>query len=95
MDAALMILSMGRDAVPSPTNPYRGSRSEFGDITFGSKNLLSLLAQASLLAQKTSYYYKMAGAPPRPSGNLQPPPADAAPAPLRTARSISALGVVG
>jgi len=58
MDAALVILSLGGDAVLSPTNPYRGSRSEFGDITFGSKNLLSLLAQASLLAQKTSYYYK-------------------------------------
>jgi hypothetical protein len=58
MDAALIILSMGGDAVLSPTNPYRGSRSEFGDITFGSKNLLSLLAQASLIAQKTSYYYK-------------------------------------
>jgi hypothetical protein len=58
MDAALIIFSMGGDGVLSPTNPYRGSRSEFGDITFGSKNLLSLLAQASLLAQKTSYYYK-------------------------------------
>ena len=58
MDAALIILSMSDDAVLSHTNPYRGSHSEFGDITFGSKNLLSLLAQASLLAQKTSYYYK-------------------------------------
>jgi hypothetical protein len=58
MDAALIILSIGDDAVLSPTNPYRGSHSEFGDITFGSKNLLSSLAQASLLAQKTSYYYK-------------------------------------
>jgi len=58
MDAALIILSMGDDAVLAPTNPYRGSRSEFGDITFGGKNLLSLLAQASLIAQKTSYYYK-------------------------------------
>jgi hypothetical protein len=27
-------------------------------ITFGNKNLLTLLAQASLLAQKTSYYQK-------------------------------------
>src|SRR5262249_15167814 len=58
MDAALIILSMGGDVVLSPTNPYRGSRGEFGDITFGSKNLLSLLVQASLLAQKTSYYHK-------------------------------------
>src|SRR5262249_7429834 len=30
----------------------------FGDITFGNRNLLTLLAQASLLAQKTSYYQK-------------------------------------
>src|SRR5262249_28951742 len=33
-------------------------RTQFGDISFGSKNLLSLLAQASLLGQKTSYYQK-------------------------------------
>jgi hypothetical protein len=58
MDAALIILSIGDEAVLSRTNPYRHSRSEFGDITFGSKNLLSLLAQASLLAQKASYYFK-------------------------------------
>ena len=61
MDAALIILRMGADRgddVLSPTNPYRGSRSQFGDITFGNKNLLSMLAQASLLAQKTSYYQK-------------------------------------
>lgn len=42
----------------SPTKPYRGSRTQCGDITLGNKNLLTLLAQASLLAQKTSYYYK-------------------------------------
>jgi hypothetical protein len=61
MNAALIIfhLAAGHGAdVWSPTNPYRGSRSQFGDITFGSKNLLSLLAQASLLAQKTAYYQK-------------------------------------
>ena len=61
LNAALISLQMGGqhgDEVLSPTNPYRGSRAEFGDITFGSKNLLSLLAQASLLAQKTSYYQK-------------------------------------
>jgi hypothetical protein len=61
MDAALIILRMGGDRgddVLSPTNPYRGSRSQFGDITFGNKNLLSMLAQASLLAQKASYYLK-------------------------------------
>src|SRR5215471_6883210 len=61
MNAALIILRMGGergDDVLSPTNPYRGSHSQFGDITFGNKNLLTLLAQASLLAQKTSYYQK-------------------------------------
>src|SRR5262249_4166301 len=35
-----------------------GPDQAFGDITFGNKNLLTLLAQASLLAQKTSYYQK-------------------------------------
>ena len=61
LNAALIIQRLGgghSDAVLSPTNPYRGSRTQFGDITFGNKNLLSLLAQASLLAQKTSYYQK-------------------------------------
>jgi len=61
MDAALIILRMGGergDDLLSPTNPYRGSHTQFGDITLGNKNLLTLLAQASLLAQKTSYYQK-------------------------------------
>jgi hypothetical protein len=61
MDAALIILHMGAgrgEDVLSPSNPYLGSRSQFGDITFGDKNLLSLLALASLLAQKASYYQK-------------------------------------
>ena len=61
VDAGLIISRLAAehgDDVLSPTNPYRGSRSQFGDITLGNKNLLSLLAQASLLAQKTSYYQK-------------------------------------
>jgi hypothetical protein len=58
MDAALIALRMGGDGALSPTNPYRGSRTQFGDITFGNKNLLSMLAQVSLLAQKVSYYQK-------------------------------------
>src|SRR5271166_6166941 len=58
MDAALISLRMGGDDVLSPTNPYRASRTQFGDITFGNKNLLSMLAQASLLAQKVAYYQK-------------------------------------
>jgi hypothetical protein len=61
MNAALIMLRMGGDrgdAVLSPTNPYRGSATQFGDITLGSKNLLTLLAEASLLGQKASYFYK-------------------------------------
>jgi PAP2 superfamily len=61
MNAALIALRMGGergDDVLSPTNPYRGSPTQFGDITFGNKNLLSMLALASLLAQKVAYYQK-------------------------------------
>jgi hypothetical protein len=61
MNGALIMLRMGGDhpdAVLSPTNPYRNSPIQFGDITFGNKNILSLLAEASLLAQKAAYYHK-------------------------------------
>src|SRR5262249_55538625 len=34
MNAALIMLALGKDAL-SPTNPYRGSRTQFGDITLG------------------------------------------------------------
>src|SRR5262249_9292999 len=37
MNAALIMLALGKDAL-SPTNPYRVSRTQFGDITLGSKN---------------------------------------------------------
>jgi hypothetical protein len=57
MNAALIMLAMGKEAL-SPTNPYRNSRTQFGDITLGSKNILSLVAQASLLGQKGAYYHK-------------------------------------
>jgi membrane-associated phospholipid phosphatase len=57
MNAALIILSLGKDAL-SPTNPYRTSRTQFGDITLGSKNVLSMLAQAALLGQKGAYFHK-------------------------------------
>src|SRR5499427_558585 len=57
MNAALIMLALGKDAL-SPTNPYRGSRTQFGDITLGSKNVLSMLAQAALLAQKGAYFHK-------------------------------------
>ena len=57
MNAALIILALGKDAL-SPTNPYRHSRMQFGDITLGSKNVLSMLAQAALLGQKGAYFHK-------------------------------------
>ena len=55
--AALIMLTMGKDAL-SPTNPYRRSRMQSGDITLGSKNILSMLAQAALLGQKGAYFHK-------------------------------------
>jgi hypothetical protein len=61
LNAALIAMRMGGgrgEGVLSPTNPYRASRTQFGDITFGSKNLLSLLAQAALLGQHASYFFK-------------------------------------
>jgi len=51
------MLALGKDAL-SPTNPYRDSRTQFGDITLGGKNVLSLVAQASLLGQKGAYFHK-------------------------------------
>jgi hypothetical protein len=57
MNAALIMLALGKDAL-SPTNPYRGSRKQFGDITLGSKNVLSMLAQAALLGQKGAFFHK-------------------------------------
>ena len=57
LNAALILLQLGEEAW-SPTNPYRGSRRQFGDITFGNKNVLSLVAQAALLGQKGAYYHK-------------------------------------
>jgi hypothetical protein len=55
--AALIMLTMGKDAL-SPTNPYRRSRMQSGDITLGSKNILSMLAQVALLGQKAAYFHK-------------------------------------
>ena len=57
MHAALIAMSYGAEAL-SPTNPYRASKTEFGDITFGNKMFLTLVAQAAMLGQKTSYYHK-------------------------------------
>src|SRR5262249_59916371 len=49
--------SGGRGCPYSETHS-RGSRMQFGDITLGSKNVLSLLAQAALLGQKGAYFHK-------------------------------------
>ncbi|MBV9107229.1 MAG: hypothetical protein JO313_14520 [Verrucomicrobia bacterium] len=51
LNAALIMLRLGREAL-NPTNPYLGSKAQFGDITFGNKNILFLIAQAALLGQK-------------------------------------------
>jgi hypothetical protein len=61
MNAALIMLRLAAehgDDVLSPTNPYRGSRTQFGDITFGSKDILTLVAEAALTAQKAAYFQK-------------------------------------
>ncbi|MBV8642369.1 MAG: vanadium-dependent haloperoxidase, partial [Candidatus Eremiobacteraeota bacterium] len=57
LNAALIMLRFGHEAL-SPTNPYLGSRTQFGDITLGNKNILSLIAEASLIGQKGAYYHK-------------------------------------
>jgi hypothetical protein len=57
LSAALTMLRFGDDGL-APTNPYHGAPNEFGDITFGNKNILTLVAQAALLGQKGSWYHK-------------------------------------
>jgi hypothetical protein len=57
LNAALIMMQFGEDAW-SPTNPYRGFKSQFGDITFGGKNVLTLVAQAAMLGQKGAYFHK-------------------------------------
>jgi membrane-associated phospholipid phosphatase len=55
LNAALLALSFGGDAL-STTNPYRGSKIDFGDLTFGGKNVVALLGQAALIAEKAAWY---------------------------------------
>jgi hypothetical protein len=57
LNAALIMTRFGAE-VWSPTNPYRNSRNQFGDVTFGPKNVMSLLAQASLLGIRATWYHK-------------------------------------
>ena len=63
MNAALIMLAWGKNAL-APSNPCRNSRTQFGDITFGNKNVLTLIAQAALLGQKGAYFHKWG--PPSP-----------------------------
>jgi hypothetical protein len=57
LNAAMLLLSFGDDAL-SIANPYRGSATEFGDVTFGGKNVVALLGQAALVAEKAAWYEK-------------------------------------
>jgi hypothetical protein len=57
LNAAMLALSFGEDAL-STGNPYRGSRIDFGDLTFGGKNVVALLGQAALVAEKAAWYEK-------------------------------------
>src|SRR5262249_6410382 len=57
LNAALLALSFGEPAL-SPSNPYLGSKTEFGDLTFGGKNIVALLGQAALIAEKAAWYEK-------------------------------------
>jgi hypothetical protein len=57
LNAALIMLRQGEEAL-SPTNPYRGARTESGDITFGAKHVLAMLGHAAQLSQKGAWYHK-------------------------------------
>jgi hypothetical protein len=57
LNAAMLSLSFGDDAL-SVMNPYRGSKTDFGDLTFGGKNVTALLGQAALIAEKAAWYEK-------------------------------------
>ena len=57
LNAAILALSFGEDSL-SPTNPHRGSNTEFGDLTFGGKNIVALLGQAAQVAEKAAWYEK-------------------------------------
>jgi hypothetical protein len=57
LNAALIMLRFGEEAL-SPTNPYRGSRTQLGALTFGHYNVLSMVAQAALIGQKGAWYHK-------------------------------------
>jgi hypothetical protein len=57
LNAAMLALSFGEDAL-SPTNPYHGSKTEFGDLTFGGKNIVGLLGQAAQVSEKAAWYEK-------------------------------------
>jgi hypothetical protein len=57
LNAALIAMKLDPE-VMSPTNPYRNYKRQSGDITFGNKNLLSMVAQAAIVGQKGAWYQK-------------------------------------
>jgi hypothetical protein len=57
LNAALLSLSFGEEAL-SPANPYRVSKTEYGDLTFGGKDVAGLLGQVAVIAEKAAWYEK-------------------------------------
>jgi hypothetical protein len=55
---AMLILIRGFAAPFAPSNPYNTSRTMHGHGTFGSHNILDLIARAASIAQKHAWYHK-------------------------------------
>jgi hypothetical protein len=58
-NAGLMLLGFGLNAL-SPSNPYRSSINQAGAVTFGSQELIDLIAHAAGIALKACWYQKWA-----------------------------------
>jgi hypothetical protein len=61
--AALILLDYVRqfgDAVLAEANPYRGSKTQAGFVTFGASHVLDLIARVANPAQKAAWYQKWA-----------------------------------
>ena len=59
IDAGLMLLGFGPNAL-SPANPYRASANQSGFVTFGSPELIDLIAHACGVALKACWFQKWA-----------------------------------
>jgi hypothetical protein len=55
--ATLILLSYGNEAIDE-NNPYKGSKSQSGFVTFGAAHILDLVARAANNALKGAYYQK-------------------------------------